>query len=74
MLAQGLYDEGRFVVIAPALNHLVQNAIRTYRSHLAEPRPEQAGFVGLPLEQVITAIGRAGGSDYARALYFRYLA
>jgi|tagenome__1003787_1003787.scaffolds.fasta_scaffold19809325_2 hypothetical protein len=36
MLAQGLYDKGRFVVIAPALNPLVQNAIRTYRSHLAQ--------------------------------------
>ena len=48
MLAQGPYGEGRFVVIAPALNHLVQNAIRTYRSHLAEPRPEQASACRTP--------------------------
>jgi len=68
MLAQGPYDEGRFVVIAPALNHHVQTAVSTYRAHLAEPRPEQVGFVGLTLEAVITALGRAGAPDYARAL------
>ena len=73
MLQQGLYEEGRLVVIAPALNHLVQGAVSTYRAHLAEPRPEQVGFVGLTLEAVITALGRAGAPDYARALYFRYL-
>ena len=73
MLQHGLYDEGRLVVIAPALNHLVQGAVSTYRAHLAEPRPEQVGFVGLTLEEVVTAIGRAGAPDYARALYFRYL-
>ena len=73
MHQQRLYDEGRLMVIAPALNHLVQTAVSTYRAHLAEPRPEQVGFVGLTLEAVITAIGRAGAPDYARALYFRYL-
>jgi hypothetical protein len=73
MLQQGLYEEGRLVVIAPALNHLVQTAVSTYRAHLAEPRPEQVGFVGLTLEEVISAMGRAGAPDYARALYFRYL-
>ena len=73
MLQQGLYEEGRLVVIAPALNHLVQTAVRTYQAYLTEPRPEQVGFVGLTLEEVITAIGRAGAPDYARALYFRYL-
>jgi hypothetical protein len=73
MVQHGLYDEGRLVVIAPALNHLVQTAVSTYRAHLAEPRPEQVGFVGPTLEAVITAIGRAGAPDYARAFYFRYL-
>jgi hypothetical protein len=73
MVQQGLYEEGRFVVIAPALNHSVQSAVRTYQAHLAQPRPEQVGFVGLTLEEVITALGRAGAPDYARALYFRYL-
>src|SRR3954447_11898418 len=55
-MLQGLYHEGRLVVIAPALNHLVQGAVESYRAHLAEPRPEQVGFVGLTLEDVITAI------------------
>ena len=73
MLQHGLYNEGRLMVIAPALNNLVQNAVSTYLSHLLKPRPEQVGFVGLTLEEAITAIGRAGAPDYARALYFRYL-
>src|SRR4051794_33664800 len=73
MVQHGLYDEGRLMVIAPALNHLVQTAVSSYRAHLAEPTPQQVGFVGLTLEAVVTALGRAGAPDYARALYFRYL-
>ena len=70
---RGDYGEGRFVVVAPRLNHLVQNAIGAYRCHLTEPSDQRAGFASFTLEQVVEAIGQAGEPDHARALCFRYL-
>ena len=72
MLDQGLYQEGRFVVIAPALNHLVQNAVGAYRCQLNEPHPDRAGFASFTLEQCVAAVAHAGQPEYARALHRRY--
>jgi hypothetical protein len=73
MLLRGDYDEGRFVLVAPRLNHLVQNAGGAYACQLLEPTDGHARFMNVPLERVIEAIGRAGEPDYAVALYRRYL-
>jgi hypothetical protein len=73
MLAPGDYHEGRLIVVAPRLNHLVQNAIGGYRCQLQEPTEQHVGFGGITLERFVEAVGQAGEPDYARELYFRYL-
>jgi len=73
MLTRGDYDEGRFMFIAPRLNHLAQNAAGAYRCQLVEPTDKHVSFASIALEKVVEAIGRAGAPDYARELYFRYL-
>jgi hypothetical protein len=37
MIANGLYDEGYLVTIAPALNYHVQDAAKAYQAQLREP-------------------------------------
>ena len=72
MLDQGLYDEGTFVLIAPTLNHLAQNAAGAYRCQLEAADLWQARFDNITLEHVIGAIEAAGAPEYARALHGRY--
>jgi hypothetical protein len=72
MLARGDYDEGLFLVIAPRLNHLMQNVIGAYRCQLNDPTTPRGGFASMTLEALIEAIGSSGEEDYARALHRRY--
>jgi hypothetical protein len=72
MVARGDYNEGRFVVIAPRLNRLVQNAVGAYRRHLAEVGARGIVFEGHNLERVISAIADAGEREYAASLHRRY--
>lgn len=69
---RGDYAEAWFVLIAPRLNHLVQNAARYYAGSLLEPSSGQVPFVNVTLEEVIAAYRAAGQADHASALHDRY--
>ena len=71
MIANGLYDEGYLVVIAPVLNHHVQDAAEAYQTHLREPEDGKVRFVNLTLEDVIEVI-RLSDPAHAEALHHRY--
>ena len=71
MIDNGLYDEGYLVVIAPALNHHVQDAAEAYQAQLREPEDGKVRFVNLTLEDVIEAI-RLSDPAHADALHHRY--
>jgi hypothetical protein len=59
MIANGLYDEGYLVTIAPALNYRVQDAAEAYQTHLREPEDGQG-----PLRQ--SHAGRRHRGDQAQ--------
>ena len=69
---RGDYAEAWFVLVAPRLNHLVQNAARFYAGALVEPKGKQVPFVNVELEQVIAAYRAVGKPDHAQALHERY--
>lgn len=71
---RGDYAEAYFVLIAPRLNHLVQNSAALYASFLTEPVQGQVPFINVHLEQLVDAYGWAGDSGHAAALHERYLA
>ncbi len=71
MVGNGLYDEGYFILIAPALNYHVQGAVELYRAQLKEPEKGKVRFVNLTLESVIEKI-RRDDPEHANALYRRY--
>ncbi len=71
MIANGLYDEGYLVMIAPALNYHVQDAAEAYQTHLREPEDGRVRFVNLTLEDVIETI-RLSDQAHADALHRRY--
>ncbi len=71
---RGDYAEAYFVLIAPRLNHLVQNSAALYASFLTEPVPGQVPFINVHLEQLVEAYGWAGDTDHGIALHQRYLA
>lgn len=77
MLAQCLidnahYDEGHFVVIAPAANWHVQNGVEQFQEKLAPHTDGKVRFVNLTLDDVVEAI-RLFDEDHAKALHRRYL-
>jgi hypothetical protein len=71
MIANGLYDEGYLVTIAPALNYQVQDAAEAYHAQLREPEDGKVRFVNLTLEDVIETI-RLSDPAHAEALHHRY--
>ena len=73
MLERGLYDTGRLIVIAPALNAECQAAVTRYRSELISGDPAEVRFQALSLEDVTTALGCAGAHSIAARLTDRYL-
>ena len=71
MVQNGLYSAGRFMVVAPALNAHIWDAIAQYRSHLITDDPVVT-FDAITLESVIAAIGKAGAKETASLLHERY--
>lgn len=71
MLDNNLYDQGYFVLIAPAPNYHVQDAAEAYQTHLREPVTGKVRFVSLTLEEVI-AVLRLSDHEHADALHNRY--
>lgn len=70
---RGDYAEAYFVLVAPRLNHLVQNSASLYASFLTAPIKGQVPFVNVELEQLVDAFGWAGAHEHSAALYERYL-
>jgi hypothetical protein len=70
---RGDYAEATFILIAPRLNHLVQNSATLYASFLSKPGDGQVRFVNVHLEQLIEAYGWAGAHNHALALHERYI-
>ena len=66
----GLYSQGRFLVIAPALNAAAQETIQKYRKHLSGLGCVK--FDAVSLECVVRAIRSAGARDLATSLHERY--
>jgi hypothetical protein len=73
MLQAGDCDDGRLLVIAPALNTECQTAITRYRHELISDDPAETRFQALTLEDLVTAIGCAGTHTVAGRLIERYL-
>lgn len=71
LIANGLYDRGVFVCLAPKLNDPVQRACKLYASKLIE-RDGACGFDAVPLEEMVGAIREAGSVEFADALNERY--
>jgi PD-(D/E)XK nuclease superfamily len=71
MIDNGLYDEGYFVTIAPALNYHVQDAAEAYQAQLREPEDGKTRFANPTLEDVIDVI-RLSDPGHAEALHRRY--
>lgn len=67
----GQYAEGYFLIVAPALNHHVQQAAETYQTLLAPPDGRKVRFLNITLEQMIAVI-RLCDSAHADALHRRY--
>lgn len=65
------YSEGYFLLVAPALNHHVQQAAETYQTLLAPPDERKIRFLNITLEQMIAVI-RLCDSVHADALHRRY--
>lgn len=72
LVANGHFDRGSVVVIAPALNNPVHFATRRYRSHLRYVEQPKLDFDAVTLERFIFAIAEAGAADYAQRLFRRY--
>jgi hypothetical protein len=73
MLHSGRYDQGRLVVIAPALNVDCQTAIARFQAEMSSPDPQQSRFQALTLEQFLMALGTAGADNVAAKLIDRYV-
>lgn len=73
VVMRGDYAEAYFVLVAPRLNHLVQNSASLYASFLAPPTTGQVPFVNVELEQLVDAFGWSGAHEHAAALNERYL-
>jgi hypothetical protein len=71
LIANGLYDRGVFVCLAPRLNEPVQRACKSYAHKLIE-RDGACGFEAVTLEEMVGAIREAGSADFADALNERY--
>lgn len=73
MLANGLYEDGRLLVIAPALNAECQVAIARYQAELTSNDPAETRFQAITLEEFTNALGNAGADTIAERLIHRYL-
>lgn len=67
------FDRGRFIVIAPSLNHEMSAAIHNYRNQLAESGSKSIPFDVVSLERLVGAMADNGLPELARSLDERYL-
>ena len=72
IIDRGLYDDGRFVLLAPRLNNEVQRAATRYAGCLRKPLTGKAGFSNIVLEDFIEAMKACGAPAPALALEERY--
>lgn len=72
IIANGLFDRGSVIVVAPALNNAIHFATRRYSDHLLDRDNLALGFDTVTLESFIFRIAEAGAATYAQALYRRY--
>jgi hypothetical protein len=73
MVENGLYGQGRFVVIHPEQNTNCAAAVRAYRRHLASSDPAESGFDVRTLDECVTMLATIGDEATASALRARYL-
>lgn len=73
MLRNGLYEDGRVVVLAPLPNRQACGATALYASHLVSPDPAEVRFQALTLELLVTALAEAGAEPLADLIAERYL-
>jgi hypothetical protein len=71
LVANGLYDAGVYVLLAPEQNNQVARAGAAYARHLRN-EPDKVRFEQMALEGLIAAIGKAGAKGLAAALNERY--
>ena len=71
LIINGLYSAGRFMVVAPALNAKVWDAVARYKSHLIADDP-MVTFDAITLESVVAAIRKAGAKEIASLIHERY--
>ena len=67
------FDRGRFVLIAPTMNHEMATVVQAYRGHLATSAPEAIPFDVVSLERLVAAMADCGQAEVARSLDERYL-
>ena len=67
------FDRGRFVLIAPTMNHEMATAVQAYGGHLATSAPEAIPFDVVSLERLVAAMAACGQTELARSLDERYL-
>ncbi len=72
MVDAGLHDRGVFILIAPRQNRDVQRAARAYSKCLSDATGK-VSFINIELEDVIAAVGKAGATELADALFERYV-
>lgn len=73
MVENGLYGQGRFVVVHPAQNANCTSAVRAYRQHLVSSEPDVSGFQAITLEECLCTLAAIGDQEAAGALHARYL-
>jgi hypothetical protein len=73
MLHNGLYEEGRVIVLAPLPNRQACGAVALYASHLVSLDPAEVRFQALTLELFVTALAEAGAEPLADLIADRYL-
>lgn len=72
MIAQGLYDEGLHLFIAPEHNTQARQVASSFVQHLKSSDQGNLQFKALTLETVIDAIACVGSPAHAKALHRRY--
>lgn len=70
MLKNGLYDSGRYAVVAPRFNNQAQNAVAMYRHEVKDDAT--IAFDDMTLESVIETFGKVGAEETYRVLFDRY--
>ena len=73
LLQHGAYERGRLLVIAPALNREVQQALTVYAQQLVSADPAETAFQAVTLEQFVATLAEAGADEIAGRLTERYL-